>query len=476
LSSKLNSKIEKLERENTALKKRLRNLLQSKEKKTVRSPAVFNKVFKQAEKTVGSYFSKLKLSPSKGTIEISGERYVLVRASALSFDFLNAIKDLYKDRGQEEAMTIGKNILFDMAHLIGLEDAKTFHKKMKLSDPIQKLAAGPVHFAYSGWAFVEILSGSNPSPDENFVLKYNHPFSFEADSWIKAGKKADTTVCIMNSGYSSGWCEASFGISLTSVEITCKARGDANCTFIMAPPDKINKYLPLKKSNQNKISVPTFLERKQIEEKLRSSIKEKEFLIKEIHHRVKNNLQIISSLLNLQLGTINDKASAEKFRESIGRVKSMAIIHELLYQTNRLSEIKAKNYLNELVQFIHNSYRLDKKIKVELKIDAAIKRIDMNRAIPCGLIINELLSNSYKHAFKNINQGKIKIELKVEPTHKLPVILRVSDNGSGMKLDKKMLDSPETLGLQLVQALVLQLGGELTVKSNAGTSFEIRFK
>src|SRR6185437_7725415 len=200
---------------------------------------------------------------------------------------------------------------------------------MKLKDPISKLSAGPVHFAYTGWAFVDILPESHPTPDDNFFIKYKHPYSFEADSWIKSGKKSETSVCIMNAGYSSGWTEASFNMPLTSVEISCRAKGDKHCKFIMAPPNKIDSYIPKNTKNNNKyaIEVPSFLEQKKIEEELNTSLAEKEFLLKEIHHRVKNNLQIISSLLNLQAQSINDPLTKEKYTESISRIKSMAIIH-----------------------------------------------------------------------------------------------------------------------------------------------------
>jgi predicted hydrocarbon binding protein len=260
----LKAEIFRLKRENTKLKKSKLSFLKGS---TVRVPKEMQPLFDTAQKTVGDYFESLRLTPSKGSIDINGERYILVRASALSLEFLNSISHFYRDRGKEEALNIGKNILFDLAHMLGIEDAKNFHKKMGLKDPISKLSAGPVHFAYSGWAFVDILKESKPSPDKKFYIKYNHPYSFEADSWVKARKKSETPVCIMNSGYSSGWCEASFGITLTAVEITCKAKGDKNCSFIMAPPDKIEQYL--KQNNKRRkaadISIPAFLERKKIE-------------------------------------------------------------------------------------------------------------------------------------------------------------------------------------------------------------------
>jgi PAS domain S-box-containing protein len=238
---------------------------------TVSVPENLKSIFDIAEKKVGDYFSHLKLSPEKGSIKINNERYVLVRASALSHEFLYTISNLYKDRGEEEALNIGKNILLDIGHVIGMEDAKVLHKKMKLKSPIEKLSAGPVHFAHSGWASVKIHPESNPVGDENFYLKYDHPYSFEADAWIKNGIKSKTPVCIMNAAYSSGWCQESFGIPLSAIEITCKAKGDASCTFIMAHPNKIegliNKEFKSKKI-KSKPSIPSFFERKKIEEHL----------------------------------------------------------------------------------------------------------------------------------------------------------------------------------------------------------------
>ncbi len=468
-----------LKREVTLLKKENRKLKNSftvsTNKPTVKVPNQIKPIFDKAQTLVGNYFRSLKFTPSEGSIEINHERYVLVRASALSHEFLNSIKHLYKDRGEEEALTIGKNILFDLAHVLGLEDARSFHKKMKLKDPISKMSAGPVHFAYTGWAFVDILPESTPSPDDKFFLKYHRPYSFEADSWIRAKKKSKTPVCIMNSGYSSGWCEASFGIPLTAVEISCRAKGDKHCTFIMAPPNKIDSYLTkdTTKKKKNKVEIPSFLERKKIEEKLNASVAEKEFLIKEIHHRVKNNLQIISSLLNLQADGITDARIKEKYTESIGRIKSMAIIHELLYRSKNLSEIKIKEYLEELVSFISDTYNLGKRIEVTLHVNVKHKIINLDKAIPCGIIINELMSNAFKYAFKNNHKGSIKIDLTENEKNK-QYHLTVSDNGLGLPANVDAANT-STLGLQLVNSLVGQLGGKMEIKTKPGTTFVISF-
>jgi two-component sensor histidine kinase len=278
----------------------------------------------------------------------------------------------------------------------------------------------------------------------------------------------------MNAGYSSGWCEASFGISLTSVEISCRARGDKTCTFIMAPPHKIEEYLKQDKTflRKKEISVPAFLERKKIEEQVKSSLQEKEVLLKEIHHRVKNNLQIISSLLNLQAEKIEEPEAREKYVESIGRIKSMAIIHELLYRSKNLSTIKIRDYFNELTSFISQTYRLKGNIKVELKFDILKESIDISKAIPCGIILNEILSNAFKYAFPDNRKGKILIEFT--GTGKNRYKLKVSDNGVGISSGINLVN-PDTLGLQLISSLVEQLDGKIKVDRKKGTIFTIVF-
>jgi signal transduction histidine kinase/CheY-like chemotaxis protein/HPt (histidine-containing phosphotransfer) domain-containing protein/predicted hydrocarbon binding protein len=243
---------------------------------TVKVPKEFKPIFLKAQEYVAKYFKEKKEDPSKGTIEIFDQRYILVRAASMSVDFFETVKNLYKDKGEEEALNVARSLLFDIAHAIGKADAKNFHKRMHLKDPIEKLSAGPVHFSHSGWAFVDIFPESKPSPDENYFLIYDHPFSFESDAWLKAKKKSDFPVCVMNAGYSSGWCEESFGVTLVASEITCRAKGDNACRFIMAHPSKIEDYIKeyLKREPElakrvTKYEIPGFFKRKHMEEALR---------------------------------------------------------------------------------------------------------------------------------------------------------------------------------------------------------------
>src|SRR5215471_8362318 len=245
---------------------------------TVNVPPKMELLFHRAEEIVSRFFSERRDDPSRGTIEIFGERYVLVRAASLSVEFFQLVSDLYGEDRRDEADAFARNILFDLAHGLGKSDARNFQAKMSLEDPIARLSAGPVHFAYAGWAFVDISPESVPAPDESFYLVYDHPYSFESDAWLRASKGRDFPVCIMNAGYSAGWCEESFGVKLVSSEILCRARHDETCRFIMAHPDRIEahvaRYMEAQPHLASRIrdhQIPGLFARKRMEEALRRS-------------------------------------------------------------------------------------------------------------------------------------------------------------------------------------------------------------
>lgn len=245
---------------------------------TVKVPPQMKPLFDKAHEYVSKYFANLKSDPAKGVLSISEERYILVRAASMSVEFFETIKNLYRGNTEEEANHIAYQLLFDISHAIGKQDAKNFHKKMNLKDPIEKLSAGPIHFAFTGWSFVEIFPESKPLPNEDFYLIYDHPYSFESSSWIENKKDSKMPVCVMNSGYSSGWCEESFGIPLVASEIMCKAKGDKTCRFIMGHPSKIKGYITKYITQTTDLSlktinyeIPGFFKRKELEEQLRQS-------------------------------------------------------------------------------------------------------------------------------------------------------------------------------------------------------------
>jgi two-component system, cell cycle sensor histidine kinase and response regulator CckA len=256
--------------------------------KTVKVPAAMEAPFVAAEAVVAAYFRDRKELPEHGTIEISGERYLLVRAASLSVEFFSLVEGLYGPDREREAEEFSRNILFDLAHAIGKSDAHAFHAKMGLVDPVARLSAGPVHFAFTGWAFVDILPESKPQPNDDCYLLYDHPYSFESDAWLSVGKRHGFAVCIMNAGYSSGWCEESFGITLVAAEVSCRAAGDEHCRFVMAHPDKIEQHverlvtaLPGKVAPKAKYRVPDFFSRKRMEEELRKARDELELRVNE---------------------------------------------------------------------------------------------------------------------------------------------------------------------------------------------------
>jgi PAS domain S-box-containing protein len=211
-------------------------------------------------------------------------------------------------------------------------------------------------------------------------------------------------------------------------------------------------------------------ESKQALEQIKLSLHEKEVLLKEIHHRVKNNMQVITSLLSLQSKTISDEQALSVFQDSQNRVKSMALIHETLYQSKDLSRINFAEYLQKLVAHVSRSYRLrPEAVKVNINIDNVSLPIDM--AVPCGLIINELTSNSLKYAFPADKRGEVNITFGQAEAH---YILCVSDTGVGLP-EGFDPERGKSLGMKLVRMLTEQLGGELECRNGVGTTFEIKF-
>jgi two-component sensor histidine kinase len=211
-------------------------------------------------------------------------------------------------------------------------------------------------------------------------------------------------------------------------------------------------------------------QKKKQEVRISESLKEKELLLKEIHHRVKNNLQIISSIINLQAASIQDEQILEILRESKNRIYTMATIHENLYQSEQFSSIQFDYYLKKLVGNTLTSYKLPSlDITVHYHLDKV--KLSLDQAIPCGLIVNELLTNVVKYAFIARDKGELTIEL-TELNGKIELIF--ADNGVGLP-DYLNVEQTTTLGLQLVTTLINQLDGEFKLSTQKGTKFLITF-
>ncbi len=206
-------------------------------------------------------------------------------------------------------------------------------------------------------------------------------------------------------------------------------------------------------------------------EHLEKSLHEKELLLKEIHHRVKNNLQIIVSLLKLQSKYISDPKDLRIFNSSRSRVETMSLIHEKLYKSKDISDIDLGNYVKDLVTHILKAYKVDHEdISFNLKSD--IIKLTIDTAIPCGLIINELINNTLKYAFPEGHHGKIDINITKADDE---ITLEIKDNGSGIPASFDIANS-DSLGLQLVETLIKQISGTVDIDRTEGTKFIIKFK
>jgi len=231
------------------------------------------------------------------------------------------------------------------------------------------------------------------------------------------------------------------------------------------------KFIPLHEQKLMIITLHDITERLKTEKYLQNAVIEKETLLREIHHRVKNNLQTVSSLLDLQAESITEPKSLEAFRSSQSRIKSMALIHERLYKSENLSQIKACEYIKNLVEYLEGTYHSPSR---EIEITTEIKDyyLSLDAAISCGLIINELVSNSMKYAFPQNHFGKIKVSLQSDNEYNL--VLTIKDNGIGMPLNFKTLN-PQSLGLELVKLMVKQLNGTMAIDGTSGTKITIIF-
>jgi PAS domain S-box-containing protein len=218
-------------------------------------------------------------------------------------------------------------------------------------------------------------------------------------------------------------------------------------------------------------------ERKRADEALRASLREKESLLKEIHHRVKNNLQVITSLLRLEAGRSDQPHTKTVLKDMQNRIRSMALLHESLYRSENLERVDLPVYIKQLTTHLYRSMATDPG-KIQLHLDLEPVSLALDQAVPCGLLVNELVSNCLKHGFPDGRRGEVHIDLQLlQPVEEVPKIrLRVSDNGVGLPMDfeeKRAI----SLGLQLISDLAKQLGGQLEIGGGPGTGaiFEVVF-
>tara|TARA_R100001129_G_scaffold76552_1_gene52323 strand:- start:87 stop:863 length:777 start_codon:yes stop_codon:yes gene_type:complete len=213
-------------------------------------------------------------------------------------------------------------------------------------------------------------------------------------------------------------------------------------------------------------------ERKHREEQIARSLREKETLLSEVHHRVKNNLQIIHSLLDMQTSSVIDIQAREALIDSCNRVRSMAQIHQSLYQSEDIAKVNFADFCESLISSLLATFNVDIS-RVQVKSNLAHVELTIDQAVPCGLIANELITNALKHGFPDGAKGQITVSTQMNEQD--VVTLRVSDNGRGMP-DDFTPGTSDGLGLQLIELLADQIGGTLDITTNGETTFVINFK
>jgi len=203
--------------------------------KSVRVPEPFEPPFAKAEAYVEKLFESMRRIPEEGVLRVGDQRYVLMRCESLYLSWFDAMAETF---GAETA----RDFIYNTAREIGRSDSHDFSSRLGVTDGLERLSSGPVHFAHAGWALVEILGDSTPAMDDSYYLHYYHPNTFESEAVHKRGHKVELPACLFSAGYSAGWCSDAFQVEVHAREIRCQAKGDAHCEFVMAPVDNLDGH------------------------------------------------------------------------------------------------------------------------------------------------------------------------------------------------------------------------------------------
>jgi PAS domain S-box-containing protein len=394
----------------------------------------------------------------------------LLNQLSQSQSLLNYETELRCSNGSTRQVEINANVLWKNHQCIytscffhDITDRKEAEKKVQLSEERLQLALEISEHGLWDW---KIPTGEiYLSPQWLEMLGYEKdelPESF--DSWVSLIHPEDEpwVMDTLNAHLQDN--SASYNFDYRVLTKSGEWKWISNYGRVV---DRDENNLPLRMMGTHK----DISDRKQAEERIKASLQEKEVLLKEVHHRVKNNLYIISSLLKLQSKNFQDQKIINIFQDSQNRIGSMALIHEKLYQSQDLSSIDFSDYINNLARDILRSYGVNSHL-VELEIHCVKIELSIDLAIPCGLIINELISNSLKYAFTVSRQGKISVSL--DRNRENNYLLSVADDGVGFPKHLNFRKAT-SLGLRLVCNLTEQLDGEVELYTNNGTRFAITF-
>ncbi|MBX3197432.1 MAG: hypothetical protein KF850_06350 [Labilithrix sp.] len=531
----LKGRIEELERENARLR---RGVFEPSEPTIVKVPPEVAPLFDRSAATMRDVFGRAEIDPARALVAIDGERYILIRASAFSIDFLDTLVNLYADRGEREALAIARGFLFDIAHTIGFHDARQMHEKLGSREAVEKLTGGPIHFAYTGWAQVAIDPRSNPVPGDDFLLVYEHPYSFEAASFLRAGRRSEGPACIMNSGYSSGWCQASFDVELTALEVKCRARGDDGCFFVMAKPDRVVAAarelfgIDAGTMREHGFDVPTYFERKRAEEEVRESLRRLEeaqeelvrkerlatvgLLVSGVAHEVNTPLGVAVTATGVAQDEVEalqrrfeagalTKGDVRSFLDRAGQALSLVETNlgRAAYQITKFKRASVDHVSQEerrvdLAAYVRETLAslgpLARKagLVVSFGSEGELDCVSFPGAI--SQIVTNFVTNTVMHAAPtraepSANASKLHVDVHLARLPDGRVSLRYSDDGRGMTSEVKAqafqpffttgrADGGSGLGLHIVHSLVADvLGGriELDTSPGEGATFVVTF-
>lgn len=313
-----------------------------------------------------------------------------------------------------------------------------------------------------------------PPGEYTFIVR-----AYNSDG-IRNTKEASLRIIILPAFYQTTWFKVILAVSLILITVLI-------INIRTRQIKKLNRILENRVAERTKDLDDTIqklsqevIERKKAEEKVSASLQEKEILLREIHHRVKNNLQVISSLLYLQSLNLKDEEAINSFRDSQDRIKCMALIHEKLYRSKDLAGINFGDYIKSLIDELKKSFKKEDK-EIQTIVDANGINLSLDTALSCGLIVNELVTNALKYAFpshlleQSISDNEYKIEVKVDRVDSTKYSLIISDNGVGLP-ESIDIENSESLGLKLVYSMVNQLNGSIEINTERGTRYKIIFE
>jgi signal transduction histidine kinase len=454
-------------------------------------------ILDSAEEVVARFFSERSDDPSRGTIEIHGERYVLVRAAALSVEFFDLVRGLYGAERHADADELAQTLLFDLANAVGKADARQLLQQMNMesADPFFKIAAGPMHFARAGWASVDIVS-FNFELGPTFLSIYDHPYSFESDAWRRVGRVSDFPVCIMSSGYASGWTQEACGQELVAAELLCRGKGDETCRFLLAPPDQIERrieeYLqanPDIAARAAGFRIPDFFARQREAEALR---RRQQVLERELRQTQKiealgrlaggiahdfNNLMsvVLGQAMLAQRRIASDHPVARDLAKIIRAAERAAALTDQLLafgrsQVPRMEVIALNPLVEETAHLIERVIGEDIELRVVLAEEAGWVHADRAQ-------LEQVLMNLAVNSRDAMPKGG-SLVLATRKVDEERVELSVADTGCGM--DEELLshvfepffttkgEHGSGLGLSTVHGIVTAIGGKLAVESTVG--------